>query len=216
MHRYVMIVNCAHNKGIGFVRNDIKYFAQTAITDVPFKSVVLLNADHLSVDAQSALRRCMEQFSNTTRFFGVANDRNRLICPILSRFSLVGTGDLPLHVGPISAQVPFFVDTNVPVLVNNHNRQNELQKIMDEITPETTDVQLMEVADNLYNSGITSFSLVDWIRARNDEDGNSNRKNPKKCCADMCMTIESERQNYRNDQLFLLRVADLYRCSLTN
>ena len=205
MRRYVMIVNCAHNKGIGFVRNDIKYFAQTAIIDVPFKSVVLLNADHLSVDAQSALRRCMEQFSHTTRFFGVANDRNRLICPILSRFSVVGTGDLPfpllgslLEPHPVSIEVDLFAQSTVDSAY--------IQNIMGEINSETTDVCLMAVADDIYNSGISSGLLVDWIRTRRNDTGVHISG-----VVDMCLTIESERQNYRNDQLFLLRIIDLYR-----
>ena len=53
---------------------------------VLFKTIVLLNADYLTIDAQSALRRCIEVFSYNTRFFIIVENKNKLLCPILSRF----------------------------------------------------------------------------------------------------------------------------------
>jgi DNA polymerase III delta prime subunit len=86
---YVMYVNCAHGKGIKFIREELKFFAKTHINsnggDI-FKSVILLNADKLTIDAQSALRRCIELFSHTTRFFIIVEDKYKLLKPILSRF----------------------------------------------------------------------------------------------------------------------------------
>ena len=67
-----MYVNCAHGKGIKFIREELKFFAKTNINlkeGEIFKSIVLLNADKLTIDAQSALRRCIELFNHTTRFF---------------------------------------------------------------------------------------------------------------------------------------------------
>jgi DNA polymerase III delta prime subunit len=86
--RYVMHVNCAYGKGIKFIRDCIKYFAKTNIhLDGLFKTVVLGNADKLTCDAQSALRRCIEQFSFSTRFFIITSERHRLLKPIISRFT---------------------------------------------------------------------------------------------------------------------------------
>ena len=87
--QYVMYVNCAHSKGIRFIRDKLKFFAKTNIQSKKgyfFKSIVLFNADKLTTDAQSALRRCIERFSHTTRFFIIVEDRNKLLKPILSRF----------------------------------------------------------------------------------------------------------------------------------
>ena len=39
-----------------------------------FKTIVMTNADKLTIDAQSALRRCIESFSHTTRFFIIVGD----------------------------------------------------------------------------------------------------------------------------------------------
>ena len=86
---FVMYVNCSHGKGIKFIREDLKFFAKTHINSNggnTFKSVILLNADKLTLDAQSALRRCIELFSHNTRFFIIAEDKYNLMKPILSRF----------------------------------------------------------------------------------------------------------------------------------
>jgi DNA polymerase III delta prime subunit len=86
---FVMNVNCAHGKGIKFIREELKFFAKTHINsnggDI-FKSIILLNADKLTMDAQSALRRCIELFSHNTRFFIIVEDKYKLLKPILSRF----------------------------------------------------------------------------------------------------------------------------------
>jgi GTPase SAR1 family protein len=86
---YVMKANCAHGKGIRFIREELKFFAKTNI-DLQdgsiFKSVILTNADKLTIDAQSALRRCIELFSYSTRFFIIVENKDSLLKPILSRF----------------------------------------------------------------------------------------------------------------------------------
>jgi hypothetical protein len=87
--KYTMYINCAHSKGIRFIRDELKFFAKTNIyveNGNIFKSIILFNADKLTTDAQSALRRCIEQFSHTTRFFIVIENQNKLLKPILSRF----------------------------------------------------------------------------------------------------------------------------------
>jgi len=88
-NKYVMYINCAHGKGIRFIRDELKFFAKTNIQHKNgniFKSVILFNADKLTIDAQSALRRCIEQFSHTTRFFIVIDQHDKLLKPIISRF----------------------------------------------------------------------------------------------------------------------------------
>ena len=89
MKSNIMTVECCHGKGIKFIREDLKFFAKTHIQSnhgTNFKSIVLLNADSLTIDAQSALRRCIELFSHNTRFFIIVENKERLLNPILSRF----------------------------------------------------------------------------------------------------------------------------------
>lgn len=86
----VMFVNCSHGKGIKFIREELKFFAKTNVqcnsNNINLKIIVLSNADKLTIDAQSALRRCIEVFSFNTRFILIAEDKNKLMKPILSRF----------------------------------------------------------------------------------------------------------------------------------
>jgi hypothetical protein len=89
MKTHIMTVECCHGKGIKFIREELKFFAKAHIQSnhgANFKSIVLLNADFLTIDAQSALRRCIELFSHNTRFFIVVENKERLLNPILSRF----------------------------------------------------------------------------------------------------------------------------------
>ncbi len=97
---YVMYVNCAHGKGIKFIREELKFFAKTHINSNGgdnFKSVILLNADKLTIDAQSALRRCIELFNHTTRFFIIVEDKYKLLKPILSRFCEIYIPEPVIH-----------------------------------------------------------------------------------------------------------------------
>jgi len=86
---YCMFVNCAHGKGIRFIRDELKFFAKSNIQNkngTIFKSIILFNAGNLTTDAQSALRRCIEKFSHTTRFFIIVNNTDSVLKPIISRF----------------------------------------------------------------------------------------------------------------------------------
>lgn len=97
---YVMNVNCAHGKGIKFVRDELKFFAKTHINTKGsghFKSIILSNADKLTIDAQSAMRRCIELFSHTTRFFIIVDDKYKLLKPILSRFCEIFVPEPTIH-----------------------------------------------------------------------------------------------------------------------
>ena len=96
----VMFVNCAHGKGIKFIREELKFFAKTNIQSnlgVSFKTIILMNADFLTIDAQSALRRCIELFSYNTRFFIIVENKHKLLNPILSRFCEIYVPEYIVH-----------------------------------------------------------------------------------------------------------------------
>jgi len=111
----VMYVNCAHGKGIKFIRDELKFFAKTHINSNGgdfFKSIILLNADKLTMDAQSALRRCIELFSHNTRFFIIVEDKYKLLKPILSRFCEIYVSE-PEHNGKIINLYKYNLNENI-------------------------------------------------------------------------------------------------------
>ncbi len=82
-------LNASDERGIDIVRGKIKDFARTLpVSDVPFKILLLDEADSLTADAQQALRRTMETYASNTRFILSCNYSSRIIEPIQSRCSL--------------------------------------------------------------------------------------------------------------------------------
>jgi len=79
-------LNASDERGIGIIRGKIKDFARTApIGGSEFKIIFLDEADALTSDAQSALRRTIEKYTRICRFVLSANYSSRIIEPIQSR-----------------------------------------------------------------------------------------------------------------------------------
>jgi replication factor C small subunit len=78
-------LNASDERGIDVVRDRIKSFARTSFGGYDYRIIFLDEADALTSDAQSALRRTMEQFSNNVRFILSCNYSSQIIDPIQSR-----------------------------------------------------------------------------------------------------------------------------------
>jgi replication factor C small subunit len=93
-------LNASDERGIDTVRQRIKTFARYSRgAGVPFKLIILDEADEMTADAQTALRRIMETFSFNTRFILTCNYSSGIIEPIQSRtvifrFRPLGEGDV--------------------------------------------------------------------------------------------------------------------------
>lgn len=81
-----ILLHNSDERGIDTIRNRVKDYARTKpIGDVPYKLIYLDEADALTSDAQHALRRTMERYSNTCRFILAVNYSSKIIEPIQSR-----------------------------------------------------------------------------------------------------------------------------------
>ncbi len=82
-------LNASDERGIDIIRVKVKDFARTkAIGDVPFKLIYLDESDALTKEAQQALRRTMENYTQTCRFILSCNYSSKIIDPIQSRCAI--------------------------------------------------------------------------------------------------------------------------------
>lgn len=88
--KYVLTINCLSTNGIKIIKEHIKLFSMQIIqktNEVNFKTIVLEHADNLTYDSQYSLRRTIEQYSKTTRFIFICEDKYHLLNPLASRFA---------------------------------------------------------------------------------------------------------------------------------
>jgi replication factor C small subunit len=78
--------NASDERGIDVIRNEIKHTSQTkTMGEAPFRIIFLDECDHLTQDAQAALRRIMEDNSKNCRFILSCNYPSKIIEPIRGR-----------------------------------------------------------------------------------------------------------------------------------
>ena len=200
---YVMYVNCSHSKGIRFIRDELKFFAKTNIHNKNkflFKSIVLFNADQLTNDAQSALRRCIEQYSNTTRFFVIVENENRLLKPILSRFCNI--------------YIPYPIINNEHISLHDYNkkhisehnilkkRNNWLKKQLLNKKHFVSVITCYNFANILYKRSYCGIDLINIIENTKISD-NTNKYF-------YLIYFDKIRSEFRNEELIMFIILYLY------
>jgi len=157
--QYCMFLECATFKGIKVIRDEIKEFAkQQTCNKVFFKSIVLYDAENLTIDAQYSLRRCIEIYSKTTRFFIVTSNRDRLLNPICSRF---------IHI---------FIP-KIPIVKEPVKWSQSLKNLLKES-------ELIELSVKLYNKGVYGDMLMSYYKDESESYLNL-RFNYEKICREL-------------------------------
>ena len=137
--KYIMTLYCGTCKGIKNIREDIKLFSKQQLSPlILFKSVILYDAEYLTVDAQYSLRRSIEMYSRSTRFFILTKHKDKLLQPIRSRFIQIYVPDNPV------------VKINIPY--------NQIKHVM------TKDIRAIDAVEELYGKGIYGEQLVVWLK----------------------------------------------------
>ena len=203
---YVLNENCAHGKGIKFIREDLKFFAKMHIninkeSNGNFKTIILSNADNLTIDAQSALRRCIELFSHNTRFFIIIEDKYKLLKPILSRFCEIY---IPLPVldsslSPVNLHKYFLQKTyNNEIIENTEKKKHYWLKT--NLKQLSNHNELIELTDKIYEKGYSGLDLMNAIEAMKMED---KRK------YELLVCLNKVKKEFRNEKLFISFILNL-------
>ena len=237
---YVMRANCAHGKGIRFIREELKFFAKTNIDlkeGAIFKSVILTNADKLTIDAQSALRRCIELFSYSTRFFIVVENKDSLLKPILSRFCdiyvpqpiIMGCGGIGTQVNLHSYRANLICDTS-KIERSRDKSLGELIKIHPDYLKTSSDEptaasstsstssstaaptlseykSIVDLSVVLYEQGYCGLDVIEFVR--NSPQMNQIKK------YELLIMFDKVRKEFRNEKLLLLFILHfiVFRCN---
>lgn len=200
---FVMNVNCSHGKGIKFIREELKFFAKTHINSNSgntFKSIILLNADKLTIDAQSALRRCIELFSHNTRFFIVAEDKYNLMKPILSRFC-----EIYIPEPTIDNKIINLYKYNISNTFNFNETKNQklelLKKdLLKSINKSSSIEDLFTFSSKIYEKGYSALDLLSLFKNSKSFDNIINFE--KKC--ELLMCFDRVKKEFRNEKLLIL------------
>ena len=213
----VMLVNCCHGKGIKFIREELKFFSKMNIQyteGISFKSVVLFNADCLTIDAQSALRRCIELFSHNTRFFIVVENIHKLLNPIVSRFCEIYIPETVVYnkstvTDSTTSSSTQFVNFYQLELQNTTGKleiehKNQKTALIDEKlkkranTPvectTKTPAEWITIIDCFYENGISALDIIEYLEENH------------LLTNDRLLDFHKIKGSYRNEKLLMFRL----------
>jgi DNA polymerase III delta prime subunit len=214
---YVMYVNCSHGKGIKFIRDELKFFAKTHINSNGgniFKSIILLNGDKLTIDAQSALRRCIELFNHNTRFFIIAEDKYSLMKPILSRFCeiyfnypIINNKNINLY--KYNIEKTFNLNEYKNSLLENL-KKNIIKNMNFSINNEIEFIYLFKYSNKLYEKGYSALDIIKLLENPKflEKKITINKRN------ELLFMFNVIRKEFRNEKLLILFILNFMFLSL--
>jgi hypothetical protein len=189
---------CSHSKGIKHIRENLKEYSRSNVRqedNIYFKTIILYNFENLSSDGQSALRRVIESYSNTTRFILVLQNKEKILQPILSRFA---------HI-----YVPFPIINGAPV--NLHRHFLPVAAAVDQPPPEFDLIRgwmcdgggtaaaaaAVDAAEKIYAAGFSCIDLLDYLKKHLSGEK----------MAELMMTFQKVKSEFRNEKMMILYIS---------
>ena len=203
IEEYVMYINCSHNKGIKFIREDLKFFSKLNINKKKniFKSIVLFNADKLTIDAQSALRRCIETFSHSTRFFIVINNTDKILKPIFSRFCNIYIPLPTIENKKTNLHLHQKTQINPHIHKNICHRQLQFKNLVNNINVKNLDDCII-YANKIYNKGFSCNDFINYLDNLTHTINNNSEKDKYLHLTYFSMI----KREFRNEKILLIYV----------
>ena len=163
----VLELNASDERGIGMVREKVKKFSKwSGFADIPFKIIILDEADEMTSDAQTALRRVIEETAKFCRFIFIANNISKIIDPIQSRcatfkFTTIPEEDVISRLGEIAKKEKVKADKKGLKAIYDYS-EGDLRHAINLMQATASLGEISE--DNVKSSaGLTKTSDVDGI-----------------------------------------------------
>lgn len=194
-----MFSNCSHSKGIKHIRENLKEYSRSNVRNeenIYFKTIILYNFENLSVDGQSALRRVIEAYSQTTRFFLILQNKQRILQPILSRFS---------HI-----YIPLPIINNIPTNLHQYNleqifgtninivKENNIKEYFN-ISP-INHKEILTLCETLYENGFSCLDIIQYISNISTIDDTER--------ANIIVCFHRIKSEYRSEKMLMLYILD--------
>ena len=164
---YTLELNASDERGIGMVREKVKKFSRFAgMVEVPFKIIILDEADEMTSDAQTALRRIIEDTAKYCRFIIIANNISKIIDPIQSRcatfkFTSIPEEDMINHLENIAKKEKVKTDKKGLKAIYDYS-EGDLRHAINLMQATASIGEISE--DNVKSSaGLTKISDVDDV-----------------------------------------------------
>ena len=165
---YTLELNASDERGISMVRDRVKKFARFAGLDtkIPFKLIILDEADEMTADAQTALRRIIEDTAGYCRFIMIANNISKIIEPLQSRcavfkFTRIHEDDIISHLEEICKKEKIKFDKNGLETIHDYSEGDMRHAI--NILQATASLGIVNESNVKTASGLTKTNDVGGI-----------------------------------------------------
>jgi replication factor C small subunit len=149
------------------VREKVKKFSRFAgMVEVPFKIIILDEADEMTSDAQTALRRIIEDTAKYCRFILIANNISKIIDPIQSRcatfkFTTIPEEDMINHLENIAKKEKVKTDKKGLKAIYDYS-EGDLRHAIN-LMQATASIGEISEANVKSSAGLTKTSDVDDV-----------------------------------------------------